>query len=124
MASIGRRSSRQVWQGTRVMHASGEFLGRHSRTQALHRPLGQQRIEMETGMRTVTEEHERLSSLVATCQETIKLWEDKKGVTLAANNVNDSICLWLSTLDGQLHSVDAKVSRGSTWTKLSAQFAD
>ncbi|KAM5532111.1 hypothetical protein V8D89_014204 [Ganoderma adspersum] len=69
----------------------------------------QAQIEGETGMRTVAEEHEKLSSLVAKCQETIKLWEDKKGVTLAANNVNDSICLWLSTLDGQLHSVDAKV---------------
>ncbi|KAI1798284.1 hypothetical protein LXA43DRAFT_979645 [Ganoderma leucocontextum] len=67
------------------------------------------RTEAERTMRAVVEENERLSRLLAKCQETIKLWEDKKGVTLAANNLNDSICLWLSTLDGQLQSVDAKI---------------
>ncbi len=69
-------------------------------------------------MRGVAEENEKLSDLIARSRETIKLWEDKKGVTLAADDVNDSICLWLSTLDGRLQSVDAKVSFESAWTSL------
>ena len=65
---------------------------------------------MEVKAHAVAEEHDNLSRLVARCQETVKMWEDKKGVTLASDSVNDSICLWLSTLDGQLQSSDAKVS--------------
>ncbi|PIL27443.1 hypothetical protein GSI_10592 [Ganoderma sinense ZZ0214-1] len=82
----------------------------------------QARTELEAKAHAVAAEHENLSNLVAKCEETIKLWEDKKGVTLAANNVNDSICLWLSTLDGQLQSVDGKIQeRDSKIAALEAE---
>ena len=65
---------------------------------------------MERKLCAVVEQNERLSGLFAKCQQTIKLWEDKKGIALAAGNLNDSIYIWLSTLDGQLQSVHTKVS--------------